>query len=86
MARPVRSGKQTVNLAASGPKVSRIRRDPPPPPPKKVSPGELRSKEAAVIVSGLFAVGLALALLLWQVGQWAGWSPGDYEILIRDTR
>jgi hypothetical protein len=83
MARPSRSAKQTVDLAGGGPKVSRIRRDPPPPPPKKVTPGELREREAKVILAGLFAAGLAIALILFQIGQWAGWSPSDYTIVIR---
>ena len=82
MASASRPGKQTVDLAKTGPRVSRIRRDPPPPPPRKVSPGELRSREARIIVIGLVTFGLAIAVLLFHFGQWAGWSPADYTIVI----
>lgn len=85
MSRPLRSAKQTVDLATRGPKVSRIRRDPPPPPPRKVTPGELRSREAKVIVIGLLAAAIAVALVLFQVSQWAGWSPSDYVIVLRSS-
>lgn len=83
MTRPLPSGKRTVDLAGGPRKVSRIRRDPPPPPPRKVTPGELRSQEAKVILVGLAAAALAIALILVQIGQWAGWSPTDYTIVIR---
>jgi hypothetical protein len=72
-----------VDLATSGPKVSRIRRNPPAPPPKKVTPGELRQHEAKVILVGLIAAGLAIALILVQIANWAGWSPSNYHLIIR---
>lgn len=68
-----------------GPKVSRIRRDPPPPPPKKITAGELRQREARMILAGLFAAALAIAIILVQIGQWAGWSPSDYRIVIQSA-
>jgi hypothetical protein len=80
------SSKQTVDLSHGPVKVSRIRRDPPPPPPRKVTAGELRASEAKVIVVGLIVFGLAIAVLLFQAARWAGWSPADYTIVIRDTR
>lgn len=83
MSRPLRSAKQTVDLASRGVRVSRIRRDPPPPPPRKVTRGELRAREAKVILVGLVAAGIALALILFHVSQWAGWSPSDYRIVLR---
>lgn len=86
MARSTSSSKQTVDLSRTPLKVSRIRRDPPPPPPRKVTPGELRAVEAKAIVIGLTAFGLAIAVLLYQAAQWAGWSPADYTIVIRDNR
>lgn len=82
MASASRPGKQTVDLAKPGTRGSRIRRDPPPPPPRKVTPGELRSQEARVIVIGLLTFGLAIAVLLVHFGNWAGWSPADYTIVI----
>lgn len=86
MARVSRPGKQTVDLAKAGQRISRIRRDPPPPPPRNVAPSELRSSEARIIVVGLIAFGLAFAVLLFHIGRWAGWSPADYTIVIEDTR
>lgn len=86
MARPLRTDKQTVDLRAAGPKVSRIRRDPPPPPPRKISPSELRSREARIILVGLIASGLILVILLVQIGRWAGWSPADYTIVFDGRR
>jgi hypothetical protein len=82
MERPSRSAKRSANLAGGGTKVSRIRRDPPPPPPKKVTPGELREREAKVIIVGLIAAALAVSLILYQVSIWAGWSPSDTVIQI----
>jgi hypothetical protein len=84
MASISRPGKQTVDLARTGPRVSRIRRDPPPQPPRKVTPGELRSREARIIVIGLVTFGLAIAVLLFQFGRWAGWSPADYRIVVTE--
>jgi hypothetical protein len=86
MFRSSHSSKQTVDLSRAPAKVSRIRRDPPPPPARKVMPSELRASEAKVIVVGLTVFGLAIAILLFQAARWAGWSPADYTIVIRDTR
>jgi hypothetical protein len=84
MARPLASGKKAVDLA-SGPRKlgSRIRRAPPPKPEKKLSAAELRDREAWLIGTGMLAFAIALAVILIAVGRWAGWSPADYEILIR---
>lgn len=86
MASPLPRAKKTVDLGAGQPRVSRIRRDPPPPPPRKVTAGELREREAAVIVTGIAAVGIALFVLLFEFSRVAGWSPADYEIRIEDRR
>jgi hypothetical protein len=86
MARPRPKDKKTVNLATGGARVSRIRRDPPPPPPRKITPGELRDREARTIVLGLAVFVAALGIVLVHLTQWAGWSPRDYTITIRDTR
>jgi hypothetical protein len=87
MARPLPTAKKAVDLAGgSRPVGSRIRRDPPPPPPKKVSPSELREKEAWLIGTGITVVGLAIAVVIVAAAQWAGWSPSQYRIEIVDHR
>jgi hypothetical protein len=85
MARPLASGKKAVDLAGGPRRVgSRIRRAPPPPPPKKLSAVEIRERETWVVVTGIVAVALALAVIMAAVGQWAGWSPAQYEIIITE--
>ena len=49
MAAPLKTGKQTVNLASSGVKVSRIRRDPPPKVKvKEVDPDEVDRNDVVI--------------------------------------
>jgi hypothetical protein len=87
MARPLSSAKKTVDL--SGPKPppgSRIRRDPPPPPPRVVTPAEVRERETWVVATGIAAVGLALAIVMVAVADYAGWSPSHYTLVIEDKR
>ena len=83
MARFQSQAKTTVDLSKGGPKGSRIRRDPPPPPPKKVTAGELRAREARVIVIGIAAIALALFVILLSLNRFAGWSLGDYVVEVR---
>jgi hypothetical protein len=79
MASPLQSAKTTVNLAAAGPRVSRIRRNPPPPPAKApVLDREDRDKLSATL--GVFAIALALAAVIAGIGIHAGWTPRDYEL------
>lgn len=84
MARPLHSGKSSVNLAAPPVRASRIRRDPPPPPPKIVTAAEVREREAWNIVIGVIAIGLALFVILLAFNNYAGWSPSQYSIEIHD--
>ena len=60
MARPLPSGKQSVSLATSGPRVSRIRRDPPPPEPEIVR----RTQRARRADGGDRVITFALALVV----------------------
>ena len=85
MARPLASGKKTVNLA-SGPRPvgSRIRRAPPPPPPKQRSAAEVREREAWVIGTGIVAIALALAVVTFSVMRWSGWSPNQHQVVFHD--
>lgn len=67
--------KKSVDLAAPGVRVSRIRRDPPPPPPKKVSARELRERDGRTIVTGIIIFALALFAILVGFGSFTGWTP-----------
>ena len=78
MARPLTSGKQSVNLATSGPRVSRIRRDPPP----KVKEKEVHIDEIdrRAVVIGVLAFALSIFVIILAVASYKGWSPGQYTI------
>ena len=82
MARPLPTGKQTVNLASGEVRVSKIRRDPPPP----VKPKALRHPDevnrSAVIV-GVLAFALAIFVIIIAVGSYNGWSPRKYTVDIK---
>ena len=79
------SDKSKVDLSAPPRVGSRIRRDPPPPPPRKVTAGELRTREAWTIGIGITTIALAIAVVLFGLGGRAGWSPADYTVLIKDA-
>ena len=80
MVRPLATGKKTVNLAPSGPKVSRIRRDPPPPKLKELSLDERNERDRRNAVIGIIAFTLALIVILFAVSSWAGWTPAQYTL------
>ena len=83
MARPIPSGKQSVNLASNpasaAPRVSRIRRDPPPPPAKEtyVDP---KDREQWVVIVGILAFALAICVLIVAFGMYSDWSPSEYTV------
>lgn len=81
MARPLASGKQSVNLAASGVRVSRIRRNPPP-PAKKVDPRDREERERSDMVVGVLAFTLALFAIALAAVAWSGWSPREYTLVV----
>ena len=81
MASPLKAGKQTVDLAAGGVRVSRIRRNPPP-PVKKVPVIDREDREKITVTVGVLAVALALLVVILGIGIYAGWSPRDYELYI----
>jgi len=82
MASPLNTTKQTVNLAAAGPRVSRIRRNPPPTPRKDpVLDREDREKLSALF--GVIAFALAVVVLVAGVGIYAGWSPREVELYLQ---
>ena len=78
MARPLASGKQSVDLASSGPRVSRIRRDPP--PKVKEKEVDLDVVDRRDVVIGVLAFALSIAVIILAFGSWSGWSPREYTI------
>ena len=81
MASPLHSAKSTVDLAAGGVRVSRIRRNPPPPPAKEpVLDREDREKLSATL--GVLAIALALVAIIAGIGIYAGWSPREVQLYL----
>jgi hypothetical protein len=78
MARPLATGKKTVNLATDGVRVSRIRRDPPPPKLKELSIDERNERDRRNAAIGIAAFTIALMIILLAVSSWAGWTPAQY--------
>lgn len=78
MARPLPTGKKTVNLTTPV-RVSRIRRDPPP-PVKKVDPRERDQRDTRWGMIGVVVIALAMFIILFAVGSVIGWSPRQYTI------
>jgi len=84
MTRPNPSGKKSVSLApspaGSGPRVSRIRRDPPPAvkPAKIVLAPDEREQWAVVV--GVLTFALAIFFLTVAFGSYSGWSPREYTV------
>ena len=83
MASPLHTGKQSVNLASnlasSGPRVSRIRRDPPPAVKAKVvlDPEE---REQWTVVVGILTFALAIFVIILAFGSYSGLSPAQYTV------
>jgi hypothetical protein len=82
MSSPLKTGKQSVKLAAPV-RASRIRRDPPP-VLKKVVVKDPEERDTQMVVIGV--VGFALALLIITIGlssAW-GWSPSQYTVHLKE--
>jgi hypothetical protein len=76
MARPLQTGKQSVDLASPAPRVSRIRRDPPPVVKEKlVDPKEIERRDVAI---GVIAFALAIFVIILGFGGWSG-SQRQYD-------
>ena len=82
MAQPLQTGKQPVNLAAAGPRVSRIRRDPP--PAAKETIVDLEESDETIVVVGVLAFALAIFFLVLAFGVYSSWSPSQYTIEMND--
>ncbi|MES2904694.1 MAG: hypothetical protein V4696_10955 [Pseudomonadota bacterium] len=79
MASPLPTGKQSVSLATSGAKVSRIRRDPPPKTPEVVV-AERDERDARMVAIGIITFALALVVIGMAVMSWMGWTPRSYRL------
>ena len=79
MASPLKTGKQTVNLATGEVRVSKIRRDPPPPQKLKAVRHPDEVDRPAVII-GVLAIALAIFVITIAFGSYSGWSPSEYTV------
>ena len=72
------ASKKSVNLATSGPRVSRIRRDPPPKVVEKEVDLDVIDRRDVVI--GVLAFALAVFVITLAFGSFSGWSPREYTV------
>jgi len=79
MASPLKSGKQAVDLAGSGARVSRIRRDPPP-KLKEIPVRDPDEIDRQTVILGVLAFTLALMLIMFGFASYNGWSPRQYTV------
>ena len=83
MARPLQTSKQAVNLAASGARVSKIRRDPPP-KVKEVTIADRDERDARIVVIGVIAFTLAVLAVIIGLAAYKGWSPRQVTLEVDD--
>jgi hypothetical protein len=81
MASPLKTGKQSVNLAATSTPGSRIRRDPPP-AVKQLVIRDPNERDTRMVIIGVVTFALALFVILIGFGSVYGWSPSRYTIQI----
>ena len=79
MASPLKSAKQSVDLASTGPRVSKIRREPPP-AVKQLEVRDPRELERRDVVIGVLAFALAIFVIILAAGSYWGWSPRQYTV------
>ena len=82
MAAPLKTGKQSVNLAASG-RVSRIRRDPPP-IAKKVIERDPDERDTRMVVIGVAVFALAIFMITLGASVYYGMSASSYTVEINN--
>ena len=79
MAAPLKTGKQTVNLAGKGVPGSRIRRDPPP-PVKQVPVRDLEEVDRRNAAVGVVVFALAICVIIAGFGSISRCSLDQYEL------
>ena len=79
MAAPLKTAKQSVNLAAGEVRVSKIRRDPPP-KLKEIVVRDRDEQNRMTAAVGIITLTLSLIVILIAVSSWAGWTPRQYTI------
>ncbi len=79
MASPLKTGKQAVDLAGSGVRVSRIRRDPPP-KLKEIPVRDPEDRDREDVIIGVIAFALALFVILLAIASYNGWTPRQYNL------
>jgi hypothetical protein len=77
MASPLQTGKQSIDLGASAPRGSRIRRDPPP-AVKEIEVRDRDERDTRIVVIGILTFALAFAIIAIGVSNFIGWSPRQY--------
>ena len=82
MTRPHPTAKPSVNLASSGPRVSRIRRDPPP-AVKTQAVFDPQERDQWTVIVGVLTFALAIFVIIIAFGIYAGWSPSQYTVELR---
>ena len=82
MASPLKSGKQSVNLA-SPVRVSKIRRDPPP-KVKKVEVRDPEDRDTRTVVIGVVLFAVALFIITLGLSAYDGSSPSDYTVELNE--
>ena len=77
MAKPLQTGKQTVQLSAQAPRGSRIRRDPPP-VVKEVMVPDRDERDRRTVIIGILTFTLAILVILAIASSLTGWTPREY--------
>ena len=79
MARPLQTGKKSVNLAQPEVRVSKIRRDPPP-VVKELVIRERNERDTRAVVIGIVTFALAIFVIILAFSSYSGWSPRQYTV------
>lgn len=83
MASPLKTGKQSVNLARAPVRGSRIRRDPPP-VVKKIEVRDPEDRDRQMVIVGIVSFALAIVIIAIGISAAYGWSPSDYTIHLKE--
>ena len=79
MAAPLKTGKQTINLASEGVPGSRIRRDPPP-KVKEIVVRDPEERDRRDVLIGVLVFTLALFVIMLAFAAWSGWTPRTFIV------